>query len=135
MHPASSLVTWVPLVLAYLEDDVLGLLLLKHRAEAVLEHEMKRVGNQGLGKQFLQESVTVAEKGVKLPTELIMLDFFRKARCVTTKDLKWLQHKCGGFKKKLRKEKDFNLNFLNHFTYRNFKCPPKNIFLLRTYIP
>lgn len=41
---------------------MLGLLSLKHRAKAVLEHEMKGVGNQDAGKQFLQGPVTLAEK-------------------------------------------------------------------------
>lgn len=97
------LVTWLPLVFALLEDDVLGLLSLKHRAKGVLDCEMKGVGNQGVGKQFLQGiSYTGWERWKKLPKELIMLEFFIKAWCVRMKNLKWFQHKC--FKKKMEQK-------------------------------
>lgn len=42
---------------------MLGLQSLKQRAKAALECEMRGDGNQDVGKEFLQGSVALAEKG------------------------------------------------------------------------
>lgn len=46
-----------------LEGRMLGLQSLKQRAKAALECEMRGDGNQDVGKEFLQGSVALAEKG------------------------------------------------------------------------
>lgn len=55
-----------------------------------------------LENSFSSDQLHCLRKGEKLPRELTMLDFFIKARCVRTKNLKWFQHKC--FKKKMEKK-------------------------------